>query len=119
MIDSDNILFKANQVLKGGHSLPQGYLTDLERALRTVQYNTESLDGRLDKLGVMVGGAKQAFSSKQRLDKIRSQVEGVMDSISDVQQEQVRHIHKVLAPIMDQEKSPSFMNNSRRTQHVY
>jgi len=87
MVDSDNLLFQANHALKGGQALPQGFLTDLERALRMVQYNTESLDGRLDKLGVEVGGAQQAFSSKQRLEKIRSQVEGVIYSIEDVQQE--------------------------------
>ena len=64
MVDSDNRLFQANKALQNGQSLPSGYLSDLARALKTVQYNTESLDGRLDKLGVMVGGAQQAFNSK-------------------------------------------------------
>ena len=100
MIDTDNTLFQITKAINDGQQVPTGAMNDLERRLKQFQRQNDHLQAQQDQLGILSGGVQQKYRNTQRLNKIKNQVDGALESLEDIKQMQIANLKNVIAPLV-------------------
>ena len=70
-------------------------------------------------MGILSGGVQQKYRNTQRLNKIKNQVDGALESLDDIKQMQIANLKNVIAPLVQIQPVPEPLapeNHSRRSQ---